>query len=77
MEPYELSRYCELITDDMEQAGVRAMSGRLDPDWPEHEMARDVFVEMLRIVLQSPALRRKYSEIAFESTQQVPQDQQQ
>lgn len=47
------------ISEEMERAGVDVMWADR-PDLPRGEVARDVFVDMLQVVLESPDLRHKY-----------------
>lgn len=50
-------RDSELITSEMEYAGVLELRAGLDPDCPLNELARDVFAEMLNAAPESSALR--------------------
>lgn len=51
-------RDSELITSEMEYAGVLELRAGLDPDCPLNELARDVFAEMLNAAPESSVLSR-------------------
>lgn len=49
------------ISHEMLMAGLSQTSH--DPDYPHVEMVQEVFISMLLVVLESPELRRKYSQL--------------
>lgn len=62
-----MNRYDPLITKEMMQAGFREMTN--DPDAVWDEVIRDVFAEMMNVVLAHPELNSRYQSLLVESAQ--------
>ena len=60
-----MDRHDPLITQEMMAAGFREMSD--DPDAIWGEIIRDVFAQMMNVVLSHPELRLQYQRLLAES----------